>query len=50
MEGNLDEIEPNVKEELETIKLLDNLFTKIKIILGIAGIVGLLIAAIIWLK
>ncbi len=39
-----------VNEEIEATKFFDDLFSKLKIILGILGIVGLAIAIYIWLK
>jgi hypothetical protein len=50
MEGNLDEIDSRVNEEIETMRFLDNLFSKTRIIIGIVGIVGLLITVVFLLK
>jgi hypothetical protein len=50
MDRTFDEMDSRVTEEIETTKFFDDLFTKIKIIIGIVGIVGFITAVVIWLK
>jgi hypothetical protein len=41
MDGNIDPLDSYVKELLGNIKFLDNLFTRTRVLWGIAGIIGL---------
>jgi hypothetical protein len=50
MDRDLDDIDSGTKEELETIRFLDNLFKMTGIILGVVGMFGLLITIVIWFK
>jgi hypothetical protein len=50
MKGVFDTIDSLVKGGLEDIRLLDGFYTRIRIIIGIIGIGGLLIAIVLLLK
>jgi hypothetical protein len=51
MNGNFEVIDDShIEEEIETMRILDDLFTKVRIIGGIVGMVGLLIAIVLLLK